>query len=605
MQEKIQAVHNSLEGLAHLLSAEGNQAHVSREEEAASFASKAFSKLETMKQAIEGISKTKPVPGSKKALETMKKYYQDTERTLSVVFTGSDHPHTLGALENSLKDVSRKLYKLALDEADKLNLEVKNNHWDRSTIANIVEDEGYAAYAQQCLQQLDSRLERCIGLIKGKEAPPAVRHSLDSSDQRNSQERQEAHLAGDRYKQHDKEAAEQILTELKDLTASYDQAITVKHVIELAQARKNFKATRDPQPVRKALEKFKALQPLIEYHREQSTKYWIKQSIAKVNDELMLNAINTVTNREKSESEKSDQGFNSINPPHHSLDNALVVFEIENTMVRLKKAQLRKKWSQKEWFPKFDDGPTMPILKEYCENYLKALDKRVQDLVQAGDPQIWIRCQPEALRKILEDGRFKSQFETATSGGRLNKKKRAKSEYSRIGIPLNMPAPFRFISGYAATNPNGKAPIVKNVERYGPVAVRLKPELKEFALQMLDDALKHSDGESFLTCRQTFFDHADRHCFPSGSFPFRYKLFFEPDPLKIHGREDLEKKIPYQEVQMVRVDKEDIQEVVFCAPMVNKEITKLLEQHAIPYNKRRAKLLRTLVWGLLARVQLH
>lgn len=294
-----------------------------------------------------------------------------------------------------------------------------------------------------------------------------------------------------------------------------------------------------------------------------------------------------------------------INPLHHSLDNAVVVFEIENTMVRLKKAQLRKKWSQKEWFPKFDEGPTKQILQKYCENYLKALDKRVQDLVQAGDPQIWIRCQPETLRKILEDGRFKSQFETATSGGSLNKKRRAKSEYGRIGIPLNMPAPFRFICGYAASTPNGKSPIIKNVERYGPVAVRLKPELKEFSLQMLDDSLRHSDGKSFLTCRPTFFDHADRRCFSSGSLPFRYKPFFEPNLLKIQGREDLEKKIPYQEVQMVRVEREDIQEAVFCTPMVNKELTKLLEQHSIPYRRGRVKLLRMLVWGLLTHIQLH
>jgi hypothetical protein len=607
LQEKIQAVHNSLEGLAHLFSGKGNQAHVSREEEVASFASKEFSTLEKMKQAMEGMSKTKRGSGGQKALETMKQCYQDTEERLSVVLTERDHPHTLGALENSLKDVSRKLSTLALGEAEKLHLEVKNNHWDRSTIANIVEDQSYADYAQQCFQQLDIQLGRCIRLVKGKEPLPAVRRSLTSSDQRNAQERHKAILSDDRSKQHDQEAAEQLLTALKDLTDSYDQAMTVKQVIELAQARKNFKDTRDPQPVRKALEKFQPPHHLIEYHREQSTKYWIKQAIAKVNDELMLNAINTVTNREKleSESEKLDQGFNRINPPHHSLDNAFVVFEVENTMMRFKKARLRKQWSQKAWFQKFDDGPTKHILKAYSENYLKALDKRVQDLVQAGDLQIWIRCQLETLRKILEGGRFKSQFETATSGGRLNTKSRAKSEYGRIGIPLTMPAPFRLISGYAAREPNGKAPIIKNAERYGPVAVRLKPELKEFALQMLDDALKHSDGKSFLTCRPTFFDRADRRCFPSGRIPFRYKLFFEPNPLKIQGREDLETKIPYQEVQMVRVDKEDIQEVVFCTPKVNTELTQLLEQHGIPYRKSRVKLLRMLVWSLLTSVQLR
>jgi DNA-binding transcriptional regulator YhcF (GntR family) len=602
LQAKIQTVHSSLEGLKDLFSDQDKQAHASREEEIVSFTTKAWSKLEEIKQVMEG---TKLGSHGKKALEMMKKCYQDTEGTLSGVSAGSDHPHTLGALEYSLKDVSRRLYTLALNEIYKLNLAVRNKNWDASTIANIVEDQSYAEYAEQCFQKLNIQLERCFGLVKGKETPPSVLQILNPSEYRHSQQIQEANLSDDHWMPHHQEAAELPKAVLKDLIPSYDEAITIKHVIELAQAQKKFQETRDPQPVRNALEKFEPPQHLRESHREQSIKYWIKQSIAQVNDELMLNAINTVTNSEQSASEKLDQGLNRINNLNKPLDDAIIEFEIENTMVRLEKAQLRKTWSKKEWFSKLDDGQIKQILKEYCESYLKDLDDKVKKLVNEDGLDIWIRCQPEILRKILQCGRFKSQFETATSGGRLNKKRRAKSEYGRTGIPLNMPAPFRFISGYAARNPNGKAPIVKNVERYGPVAVRLKPELKEFALQMLDDSLKHSDGESFLTCRPTFFDNADRRCFPSGSLPFRYKLFFEPNPFKIQGREDLEKKIPYQEVQIVRVNKEDIQEVVFCTPMGNKKLTNLLEQHAIPYRRRVNKLFTMLVWGLLAHVQLH
>jgi hypothetical protein len=600
LQVKMQAVHSSLKGLEQLFSGEDNQAHVSREEEVASFAMEELSKLEEMKQAMEEISKKKLGSYGKKALETMNKCYQDAQRTLSVVFSGSDHPHTLGALENSLKDVSRRLYDLVLDETNKLNLEVKNTNWDEVPIENIVEDHRYSEYAHQCFHELNTRLERCFGLVKRKETTTAVLQSLDPSEQSNSQEIQEANLSDDHWKPHDKEAAEQLLTALKDLTDYYDKVITVKHVIELAQARKDFKEKRDPEAalsVRKALEKFEPPQHLIKYHREHSTNHWIKKSISEINDELMFKSINKVTNCEVSKLENLDQGLNVINNPNHSIDDSVVVFEIENATVRLEKAQLRKKWSQKEWFSKLDDGQVKEILKEYCESYLKALDKRVQDLVQEGDPQIWIRCQPKTLIKILEGGRFKSQFETATSRGIMDPKRRAKSEYGRASIPLNMPAPFRFIYGYAASKPSGKAPLVKNVEWFGSAAVRLKPELREFVLQMLDDSLKHSDGKSFLTCRPTFFDNADRRCFPSGSFPLKYKLFFEDNPFKIQGREDLAKKIPYQEVQIMRVDKEDIQEVVFGMPMVNKKLTKLLEQHAISYRSK-VKLLTMLAWCL-------
>jgi hypothetical protein len=597
LQAKMQAVHSSLEELKHLFSGNDNQANACREDKIAAFATKALSKLEEMKRVVEKVSKKKLCSRDKKALEAMKVCYQDMEKRLSVM---SNHSQTLGALERSLEKVLRRLYDLALDEAKKLILKVKNNNWDQSTIEKIVEDKSYVEYAEQYFQELNIRLERCFDLVKSKDTTTVVLQSIGPSEQRNSQEIQEANPSDDRCEQHDQEVVEQLLTAFKDLTASYDRAITVKHVIELVQARKVFKATRDPQPVRKALEKFEPPQHLTEYHREQSTKYWIEQSIAQVNDELMLAAINTVANREKSTLDNIDQGLNLLNHPYHSPDDSAVVFEVENTMVRLEKAQLRKKWSQKEWFSKFsnlDDGQIKQILKEYCESYLKALDKKIQELVNEGNPQIWIRCQPKILGKILESGRFKSQFETTTTDGIMDPKRRAKSEYGRSGIPLNMPALFRLIYGYAAREASGKASIVKNVEWFGPVAVRLKPELKEFALQMLDDSLKHSDGESFLTCRSTFFDNADRRCFPSGSFPFKYKLFFEYNPFKIQGRKDLAKKIPYQEVQMLRVDKEDIQEVVFCMPMVNKRLKNLLKQHAIAY-RRRVKLSTMLGWGV-------
>ncbi len=202
LQAKMQAVHRSLEGLGHLFSDNNHQAPVSREEKAISFITKELSKLKETKQAMEEIDQRKGVgPRGKRALETMKKCYEQAEQM-------SDYPHTLGALEQSLNDIARNLYALteiiarkALDKANKLILEVKI--WDdEPTIKDIVTHQGYAQDARQCFERLQNQREKCLALT--------------------------AQL-------HDKKAGEQLLTALKDLTGHYDEALFVTQVIELAQ----------------------------------------------------------------------------------------------------------------------------------------------------------------------------------------------------------------------------------------------------------------------------------------------------------------------------------------------------------------------------------
>jgi hypothetical protein len=471
-----------------------------------------------------------------------------------------------------------------LGKAKELSLEVKNNGWNKLTLENIVEDKSYAEYAHQCSDEFNKQFDKCIDLVNGR----------------------------DTYKQYDKKAINQILADLVELNGHYEKVIIVKNVIELVQARKNFKEKGDPETalsVKRALEKFKPPQNLIDNYKRHSASYWIKESISEVNDELICGIIDKVIDNERINnrlcekdliqlldqfytrsvfepsyiaSEKLtlanlDEELNGINTSGHSVDDSVIVFEEGNETIKF--GWLREKWSKKEWFSRLDDrqmlynGQIKEIVKEYYESYMKTVDKRVQDLVQEGDPQIWIRCKPETLLRILECGRFKSQFETNTSnGGNINKKRRAKLESGVAGIPLNMPAPFRFIYGYATTNSNGEC---RNVEHYGSVAVCLKPELKEFALQMLDDSLGSIDCYGNLIRKPTFFADADRCCLS----------LKKPNPFEIQGRKDLEGKIRYQEAQILRVDKEDIQEVVFYPrsgpPELKKAFTKLLEQHGI------------------------
>ena len=695
LQENIQAVHRSLEELDLLFSGKNHQAYVSREEKVASFVTKELSKLEEMKQSMEEIDQKeggkKLGSRGKRALETMKKYAEHAERILSAV---RDDPHTLGDLESSLEDVSKKLYHLAeivaikeLDNAKELISEVKKKGWDNErTIKNVLVQRDHAEYAHQCLEKFENQLAKCLDLttkqhdkkavgqlltalkdltghyskvilveqvikwaqaledLKGRshsqaaesvkelsttvyesakvvfreEVNKAVKLISDAKrnnwnkysiekivadksyaeyahqclQEFNNQLQECIHLlkSEETTGQHDEKTTEQLLTALKDVTDHYDKVITVKQVIELAQARKHFQAKGDlaaARSVRKAFEKFESPQHLIEHHRKNSTEYWLKKIINEVNDELVCKAIDNVIGRDKinqeSKLKKLDKGLNMIKNSNYSSDN-LIVFEIGNETVRLRKDVLKDKWSGKEWFSKleerqmFENGQVKEVMKEYCENYLKAVDKKIQDLVQEGDPQIWTRCQPDTLIKILQCGCFKSQFETGTSGDGMSfgTEGRANSEYGWAGIPRNMPAPFRFIYGYATTSPSGEADIVGG---YGPVAVHLRPELKEFAGQKLGGSLYDSDGSTNLASRPTFFDNADRRCIRVG---YNYNI------LEIKEHEHLEKTIKYQEVQIPAVYKEDIQEVVFHTrmdkkPKLKNKLIKLLEQHAISY----------------------
>jgi hypothetical protein len=272
-----------------------------------------------------------------------------------------------------------------LGKAMKLSLEVQNHGWDESTLKNIVEDYQYAGYARKCIDNLNTKLEECLDLFKEKKTP------------------------------------KDLLTAQRDLTDLRKEVKTVKRVRELVQARKQFAQTRDLEAarrLRKALKKLKPSQLLRENYRKQLTDKWIRRSIYEVDDKLICEAIDKILNSKKinknSTSENTDEQSNMINNADNSINN-LVVFEEDDTKVYF--SQLREEWSKKEWFSKLnqrqilENGQIKEIMKAYYESYMKAVDQKVQDVVQEGDPQMWIRCQPETLIQILQCGRFKSLFE--------------------------------------------------------------------------------------------------------------------------------------------------------------------------------------------------
>lgn len=105
--------------------------------------------------------------------------------------------------------------------------------------------------------------------------------------------------------------------------------------------------------------------------------------------------------------------------------------------------------------------------------------KRVGDYVsgtRALEQPLCIRSTPVDAVKILESGRFKSQFEIGTSGGTLSDNMRRKAEHIGLGAPLDLPAERRPIYGYLDTSEIGHP---QRVHGYGSVKWVLKNEVRD------------------------------------------------------------------------------------------------------------------------------
>lgn len=89
---------------------------------------------------------------------------------------------------------------------------------------------------------------------------------------------------------------------------------------------------------------------------------------------------------------------------------------------------------------------------------------------------------------LLQDGRFKSQFETRSSGGILNLASRANAEELGLGIPENAPARNRPIYGFL--RPNRDADAIG----YGDITFVFKEEAKRRATYTVHDSLYNFAG---------------------------------------------------------------------------------------------------------------
>lgn len=121
--------------------------------------------------------------------------------------------------------------------------------------------------------------------------------------------------------------------------------------------------------------------------------------------------------------------------------------------------------------------------------YFDDVTDRLNSLMLADETKLSIRVSEDALKMIINDGRFKSQFETSTSGGLLNKDVRVKVESQLFGYDKNTPDKFRPIYGYFRDGSIGKGKGQDSTEDYGEIIVVLKNSKKEMSTMVVGDSL--------------------------------------------------------------------------------------------------------------------
>jgi hypothetical protein len=110
------------------------------------------------------------------------------------------------------------------------------------------------------------------------------------------------------------------------------------------------------------------------------------------------------------------------------------------------------------------------------------------DSIQRGvaNAQVGIRIRPGGLEAFLNDGRYKTQFETGTSGGLLSNALRADAEYQMFGYPSTMDAGLRPVYGYLIGSADETGQIGMG---YGDILLKMKSATNARTTFSLSDSL--------------------------------------------------------------------------------------------------------------------
>ena len=114
---------------------------------------------------------------------------------------------------------------------------------------------------------------------------------------------------------------------------------------------------------------------------------------------------------------------------------------------------------------------------------MQILEKAIYNLTSSPDTHIGIRFDEKDIDSILNDGRFKSQFETRTSGGYLSPSTRADYEHAAMSYSKTLPPEQRPIYGMLFNYKKLSEVDVSHGDgsHYGKVIAIMKPDVKRYA----------------------------------------------------------------------------------------------------------------------------
>ena len=205
-----------------------------------------------------------------------------------------------------------------------------------------------------------------------------------------------------------------------------------------------------------------------------------------------------------------------------------------------------------------DAKMTLAEYDQKCQEHIEGLMK---------DAVVWSRCGRGALEGILQDGRFKSQHETETSGGLLNPAGRKNFEDHFLGTEEDMPAEQRPIFGYLCDKDDtdgfafnsrygdGSDYRYGGAEPYGRIAVRFNDAVRQRTTMTEGDSLRNDWPGS--TTRPDIAQKASPVNRPDLR-SFRYEMLGPLDKTRISSYG------PYMEAQIYgQVKLADVAEIVF------------------------------------------
>jgi hypothetical protein len=157
--------------------------------------------------------------------------------------------------------------------------------------------------------------------------------------------------------------------------------------------------------------------------------------------------------------------------------------------VRVEYASTHYKEDIENWYDNYLSR-TDPIKKTMSKSQFVAVVQRnlVSEFKKAEKSAVTYVPDIQVLQGILKDGRLKSQFETGTSEGLLDRglRRRVESkEYKQLNVPREIKDELRPI--YGSTEPDPKH--LSSASQYGTVILKLKPEIADRTTMCLGDSL--------------------------------------------------------------------------------------------------------------------